>query len=62
LPEVGGDTGLYTDLEPAAIAATIQTPLTDSHANEAGRQRLLTEYPVHCRAEQMYSLIDSLLG
>lgn len=62
LPEVVGNTGIYTDLEPEAVANAIQKALQiDDSKGVYARQRILETFPIEHRAEQLYAAIDSLL-
>jgi glycosyltransferase involved in cell wall biosynthesis len=61
LPEVVGDIGIYTDLTPEALAVSVQQASHFAEGlGEQARQRILDNFPLEHRAEQLYSIIDTV--
>jgi glycosyltransferase involved in cell wall biosynthesis len=67
LPEVGGEVAVYTDgPEPEALARAIEQGLavvhSDPHRVRAGRGRVEERFSLGRRAEQLYDVVDRLVG
>lgn len=64
LPEVVGDAGVYlASNDPQAIAEGIQAALTaDDSQRRRARERITRQFSLENRRQQLYNLIDELLG
>ena len=62
LPEVVGDVGIYLDSrEPSDVAGGVRRALAlDERWGQRARERIVREFPLSRRREQLYALIDSL--
>jgi glycosyltransferase involved in cell wall biosynthesis len=63
LPEVVGNTGIYIDsTESKVLAEGVQRALiVDGQLGKDGRERVMREFPLERRREQMYQLIEKIL-
>lgn len=63
LPEVVGDAGVYAESPaPRELANAIQHALTlDARWGNRARERILREFPMERRREQLFALIDALI-
>jgi glycosyltransferase involved in cell wall biosynthesis len=64
LPEVVGDTGIYLDsVQPQAIADGLQQALAlEPCWGQRARERIVREFPLERRRDQLYALVDRTLN
>ncbi len=63
LPEVVGDTGIYVESSPDSIAGGVRRALdVDDEWGKRARDRILAEFPLARRQEQIYALIEKMMA